>query len=201
MPPIPPMPPPPPGIGGAGSFGSSATMASVVTSRAATDAASCSAGGTPLARSMDAFGDHIDIVFGLRIESERLGLVLKDLADDDRAFDAGILGDLADRGFQRFQHDIDTGLHVGIIVMDTADGPLGAQQRDAAAWHDAFLNRRTGRVERVLNPVLLLLHLDLGRTTDADDGDAAGELGQTLLQLLAIVVRGGLLDLRLDLAD
>ncbi len=85
--------------------------------------------------------------------------------------------------------------------MDTADGPLGAQQRDAAAWHDAFLNRRTGRVERVLDPVLLLLHLDLGRTADADDGDAAGELGQTLLQLLAIVVRGGLLDLRLDLAD
>src|SRR5581483_6381333 len=31
--------------------------------------------------------------------------------------------------------------------------------------------------------------------------DAARELGQTLLQLLAIVVRGGLLDLRVDLSD
>src|SRR5260370_721956 len=30
---------------------------------------------------------------------------------------------------------------------------------------------------------------------------AAGELGQPLLQLLAVVVGGGLLDLRLDLAD
>jgi hypothetical protein len=46
-----------------------------------------------------------------------------------------------------------------------------------------------------------LLHLDLGRAADADDRDAAGELGQTLLQLLAVVVRGGLLDLRLDLRD
>jgi len=34
-----------------------------------------------------------------------------------------------------------------------------------------------------------------------DHRDAARELGQTLLQLLTVVVRGGLLDLRLDLGD
>src|SRR5262249_16322275 len=77
----------------------------------------------------------------------------------------------------------------------------GAQQRDAAARHDAFLDRGAGGVERVLDAVLLLLDLDLGRTADADHRDAARELGETLLQLLAVVVRGGLLDLRLDLAD
>ena len=49
MPPI----PPPPACGMAGfSFGSSATMASVVTSRPATEAASCSAARTTLAGSM-----------------------------------------------------------------------------------------------------------------------------------------------------
>ena len=85
--------------------------------------------------------------------------------------------------------------------MDAADGLLGAQQRDAAARHDAFLHRGAGGVEGVLDAILLLLHLDLGRAADANDRDAAGELGQTLLQLLAVVVRGGLLDLRLDLAD
>ena len=53
----------------------------------------------------------------------------------------------------------------------------------------------------VVNAVLLLLDLDLGRAADLDDGDAAGELGQALLELLAVVVRGGLLDLRLDLGD
>jgi hypothetical protein len=42
----------------------------------------------------------------------------------------------------------------------------------------------------------------LGRAADADDdGDAAGELGEALLELLAVVVRGGLLDLRADLLD
>jgi hypothetical protein len=41
----------------------------------------------------------------------------------------------------------------------------------------------------------------LGRAADADHRNAAGELGQPLLQLLAVVVGGGLLDLRLDLGD
>src|SRR5258708_36262052 len=76
-----------------------------------------------------------------------------------------------------------------------------AQQGDAAARHDAFLDRCAGRMHRVINAVLALSHLDLGRATDTDHRDAARELGQTLLQLLTVVVRGGLLDLRLDLVD
>ncbi len=39
-----------------------------------------------------------------------------------------------------------------------------ADQRDAAAGDDAFLDRRTGRVQRVFDAGLLFLHLDLGRT-------------------------------------
>ena len=74
-----------------------------------------------------------------------------------------------------------------------------AQQRDAAARQDAFLDRGAGRVHRVVDAILALLHLDLGGAADADHRDAAGELGQPLLQLLTVVVRGGLLDLRLDL--
>ena len=77
----------------------------------------------------------------------------------------------------------------------------GAQQRDAAARQDAFLDRGAGRVHRVVDAILALLHLDLGGAADADHRDAAGELGQPLLQLLAVVVGGGLLDLRLDLGD
>ncbi len=66
---------------------------------------------------------------------------------------------------------------------------------------DALLHGCAGGVERVLDAVLFLLHLDLGRAADADHRDAAGEFCETLLQLLAVVVRGGLLDLRLDLVD
>src|SRR6185312_1325157 len=39
----------------------------------------------------------------------------------------------------------------------------------------------------------------LGCCTDLDDGNAADQLCQTLLQLLAVIVRGGLLDLRANL--
>src|SRR5262249_19722133 len=78
---------------------------------------------------------------------------------------------------------------------------LGAQQRHAAAGHDAFLHRGAGRVQRVLDAVLLLLDLDLGRAANLDHGDAARELGEPLLQFFTIIVRRGLLDLRFDLAD
>src|SRR6266446_5395218 len=77
----------------------------------------------------------------------------------------------------------------------------GAQQGDAAARHDAFFHRRTGRMHRVINAILALPDLDLGRAADADHRDAACKLGHTLLQLLTVVVRGSFLDLRLDLID
>jgi hypothetical protein len=49
--------------------------------------------------------------------------------------------------------------------------------------------------------VLALLELDLGGRARLDDGDAAGELGQALLELLAVVVGVRLLDLGADLGD
>ncbi|CAB4851337.1 unannotated protein [freshwater metagenome] len=47
--------------------------------------------------------------------------------------------------------------------------------------------------------MLALLELDLGGRTRLDDGHAASELGKALLELLAVVVRVGLLDLGADL--
>jgi putative effector of murein hydrolase LrgA (UPF0299 family) len=52
-----------------------------------------------------------------------------------------------------------------------------------------------------LDAVLALLHLDLGRGADLDDGDAAGELGEALVQLLLVPVGVGVLDLLADLVD
>ena len=75
------------------------------------------------------------------------------------------------------------------------------QQRDAAADHDAFLDRGARGIERVIDAVLALLHLDLGGAADLDHRNTAGQLGQALLQLLLVVVGGGLLDLHLDLGD
>ena len=88
-----------------------------------------------------------------------------------------------------------------LLVRTLLEHLAGAQKRHAAARQDAFLDGRAGRMHGVIDPILALLHLDLARPADPDDRDAAGELGQPLLQLLAIVVGGGLLDLGLDLAD
>ena len=87
----------------------------------------------------------------------------------------------------------------GLSVLSFATAALARSRADAAAGNDAFFHRRAGGVQGVVDAVLLLLHLDLGRAADADHRDAACELGETLLELLTVVVRGGLLDLRLDL--
>ena len=102
---------------------------------------------------------------------------------------------------ERLAHDLDAGLLVVVLRAQLLQHLGGAQQRDAAARQDAFLDRGAGRMHRVVDAILALLHLDLGRAADADHRNAAGELGQPLLQLLLVVVRGGLLDLRLDLLD
>src|SRR5262249_6362665 len=62
----------------------------------------------------------------------------------------------------------------------------------------ALFDGRARGVHRVLDARLLLLHLDLSRSADADHRDAADELREPLLQLLAIVVARGLLDLAAD---
>ena len=75
------------------------------------------------------------------------------------------------------------------------------EERDAAAGDDALLERCAGRLEGVLDAVLLLLHLGLGRGADLDDRDAARQLREALLELLAVEVGVGVLDLRLQLLD
>ena len=81
------------------------------------------------------------------------------------------------------------------------DGRGRLEQRHAAARHDALLEGRAGGLQRVLDAVLLLLHLRLGGRADLHDGDAARQLGEALLELLAVEVGVGVLDLRLDLVD
>ena len=191
-----------PGIAGASFFFEvSATMASVVIIRPAIEAASCSATRTTLAGSTMPALSMSTYCSVWASKPKVWDLFSSDLADDDRALDACVFGDLADRRLERPEHDVDAGLDVGILVAELADRGLGAQERDAAARNDAFLDRRLGRVHRVVDAILLLLHLDLGRAADADHRDAARQLRQALLQLLLVIVGGRLLDLRLDLRD
>src|ERR1700737_95939 len=154
-----------------------------------------------LGRVDDALGDQVDVFAVLRVEPVGVLVLFEDLADDDGAVLARVDRDLARRHGERLADDLDAGLLVVVRGLDALELLGSPKQANAAARHDAFLNRRTGRMHRVINAILALLDLDFGRAADADHRDAARELGQTLLQLLTVVVRGSLLDLRLDLID
>src|SRR5207248_3048868 len=131
------------------------------------------------------------------VESER-ALAFLDLVHHDASLPAAVLRNPADGLLQRLADDVDAEL-LTAVDLQLVEGGQRAQVRDAAAGHDAFLDRRAGGVQRVLDAGLLLLHLRLGGRADVDHRHAADQLGQALLQLLAVVVRGGLLDLRPDL--
>ncbi len=168
---------------------------------AAIDAAFCKSCPGDLGRVDDAVLQQVDHLAGGGVEAGRTGLGL-DLADDDRTFVTGVLGDEPGRGLQRRVDDAGTG---GLISLEALDDlghrSTSPHQGGAAAGHDAFFDGGTGGRQRVLDAVLLLLELDLGGRADLDDGHAAGQLGEALLELLAVPVRVGVVDLATDLGD
>ena len=118
----------------------------------------------------------------------------------DVALGAGVLRDPTGRLDQRATDDG----HAGRLVAgqaEVAQGGGSVHQGGAAAGDDALLDGRAGRRDGVLEAVLLLLELDLGGRAHAQHRDAARELGQTLLELLAVPVGVARLDLVADLAD
>ncbi|MBK4748546.1 Uncharacterised protein [Acinetobacter baumannii] len=157
-------------------------------------------GAGDLGRVQDAELDHVAELAVGGVVAERTR-TFDHAVEDDRRLIAGIGHDLAQRGFHRAQGDLDAVVLVFVHALDAGDRRLGTDQGDAAARDDAFLDGRTGRVQGVFDARLLFLHLDFGGGTDLDHRNAAGQLGHALLQLLAVVVGGGLLDLRLDLLD
>src|SRR5690606_28093910 len=153
-----------------------------------------------LGRVQDAELDHVAefAVGGVVAEVTRTVL---DLVEDHGGLFAGVGDDLAQRRLHRTQGDDDAVVLVLVGTLDLADGLQRAHQGDAAARDHALFDRSTRGVQGVFDAGLLFLHLDLGRGADLDHGHATGQLGHALLQLLAVVVGGGFLDLRLDLLD
>src|SRR5208337_3529166 len=114
------------------------------------------------------------------------------------AFLAGVLDDQPQRLFESALHDVDTDLLIPLGLefterRDTAD------QSYAAAWNDALLDGSFGGVHGVLDASLLLFHLGLGCRAHLDLSHAAHQLGQPLLQFLAVVVGSGVFDLGAEL--
>src|ERR1035438_5872285 len=128
-----------------------------------------------------------------------IAFALLNFLDDDGAFLAGVVGQFAGRELDRLLDDIHANPLVFVGALDLVNGFEAADQSHATARHDAFFDGCAGRMQRVLDTGLFLFHLGLGRRADVDDGHATGELGQAFLEFLAVVVRGGFLDLTADL--
>src|SRR5262249_54739299 len=135
------------------------------------------------------------------VEAEVRILGVDQLAGDNRAIMTGVLGDLTDRRLKSLADDVDPAGLVVILAFEFLERLDRIEQSSAAARNDAFLDRGAGRVKRVIDAVLALLHLDFGRTADLDHRDTTGELRQPLLQLLAVIVGRRGLDLLADRAD
>src|SRR5699024_9263098 len=152
-----------------------------------------------LNRVVDAGGEAVLVLPGGRVDAIGAGQA-PDLPGDDARLEAGVEGDLLERRAQRELDDVRAG-ELLALERQTGDRGLRLDQGHAAAGDDALLDGRLGVTHGVLDAVLALLELDLGGRARPDDGDAAGELGEALLELLAVVVRVGVLDLGADLAD
>ena len=70
-----------------------------------------------------------------------------------------------------------------------------------ATTDDTFLYGCSGSCQSIFQTKLSFLHLGLGSSTYTDDCNTAGQLSQSLLQLLSVEIRSGLFDLLLDLCD
>jgi len=138
-----------------------------------------------LRRVDDASGDQILIDFCGGVIPERAA-ALAHFGDYGRAFDAAVHRDLPEWLLERTPYDV----HAELLLFrddERFQGRQRTQQRHAAAWDNALFDGRPGRVQRIIDAILALSHFRFGAGTYADDGDAAKELREALLQLALLV--------------
>src|ERR687894_448362 len=146
----------------------------------------------------DPAGDQVHVLTAGGVEAPA-GVGVADLLRDDATLEAGVDRDLLQRRLERDAHDVGTGRLVTLELELVERDCRGLRESDATTGDDALFDGGLRVAHRVLDAVLALLELDLGRGAGLDDGDATGQLGQALLQLLAVVVGVRLLDLGADL--
>src|SRR5512140_2631266 len=146
-------------------------------------------------------GDEILVVVREGVVAELVILRGANLLEDDRAFATRVLDDHAEGLLDRLANDVDADLLLAVVELERLERLLRANECNTAAGDDAFLDRSARGVQRVFDPSLLLLHLGFGRGTDVDHRHTAGDLRETLLELLLVVVRRRLVDRGADLGD
>ena len=148
----------------------------------------------------DAAGDHVAVLLLVGVEAIAVFAGGADLLQNDGAVEARVGRDLADGLLERLGHDTHARLLIAVdLVEQRGDSGDDVDEDRTAAGDDALFHGGLRRVQSILDAQLLLLHLHLGGSSNLDDSHAAGQLGQTLLQLLTVVIGVGVLDLSADL--
>ncbi len=151
-----------------------------------------------LGRVQDAHFDHVAVDASRSVVTVVTFAVL-DFVDHNAWLVAGVGSDLAQRCFNSTTQHSDTDVLVSVVAGQAGQGFQSTDQRNATARYHAFFDGCAGCVQGVFNAGFLLFHFNFGTGANLDHCNAAGQLGQTLLQFFTVVVRGGFSNLRTDL--
>ena len=138
--------------------------------------------------------NHVDVLARCTVEAlvEVVGELVCELANNNGALSSSVLDNLAGRVGDRVLDNGDTKLLVEIGSLDILEGiDGGLEKTSSTTGEDTLLNSSAGGVQSIDDAVLLLTDLNLRGTTDLNDGNTTRELGETLLELLLLVLRGG----------
>jgi hypothetical protein len=128
-------------------------------------------------------------------------LTLDDFVEDETVVSAGVFGDssegLLEGVFENFQADFFF-FRIGLdLIEDVAD----TEEGDTAAGNNPIGDSGFGSFDSILNPFLFFFEFDFGSSADVDDGDSAGEFGQSLLEFFFVKVGGSGFDFSFKLFD
>ncbi|VUC23355.1 unnamed protein product [Clonostachys rosea] len=139
-------------------------------------------------------GDHVNVLAlgAVKTLVEVAGVLVSELANNDGALKPSVLDDGTSRAGNGALDNADTELLVEVGGLEAVQS-LGRslEEGSTTTGQDTLLNGGAGSVQSIDEAILLLTDLDLGGATDLDDGNTTGELGQTLLELLLLVLGGG----------
>ncbi|MCY1228178.1 hypothetical protein D9M72_404770 [compost metagenome] len=124
-----------------------------------------------------------------------------DLVYNNARLEAGVECNLLQRRVNGNADDVGARCFIAFELQVGECLGAGLDQGHATTGNDAFFNGSLRVADSVLDAVLAFLELNFGSGTGLDDCNAAGQLGQALLQLLAVVVGIGVLDLGTDLGN
>jgi len=136
----------------------------------------------------DALLDHVAVFANLSIEASVHVIALKELVNDDGAFEAGVSAHSLGGDLAGLLDDLDADVLVEVSTLELVETSGSVEESSTAADDDTFLSGSSGGAESILDTVLELTDLNLGGTADLDDGNTTGESSHALLKLLFVVL-------------